>query len=85
MDSFAKTDLIDGFSHRQRLFLSWAKVWAQNSSAEREKMLITVDPHGPNKLRVNGTVANIPEFAKSFGLPDGKKMVRGQGDMVQIW
>ena len=33
-----------------------AKVWAQNIEKERELMLVTTDPHGPNEFRVNGAL-----------------------------
>lgn len=29
---------------------------------ERAIQLVTIDPHGPNELRCNGTLSNIPEF-----------------------
>jgi hypothetical protein len=29
---------------------------------ERAIQLVTLDPHGPNELRCNGTLSNVPEF-----------------------
>lgn len=29
---------------------------------ERAMQLVTLDPHGPNELRCNGTLSNVPEF-----------------------
>ena len=77
------------FTPRQKLFFSWARVWAQNSQKERELMLVTVDPHGPNELRVNGTVSNMTEFQTAFGFDAAmfgdKKLIRQAENMVDIW
>ena len=32
------------------------------------------DPHSPNQYRADGTVSNIPEFAKAFNCPVGSKV-----------
>lgn len=29
--------------------------------------LVTLDPHGPNEMRCNGTLRNVPEFLQVFG------------------
>jgi hypothetical protein len=29
---------------------------------ERALQLVTLDPHGPNEMRCNGTLSNVPEF-----------------------
>jgi len=29
---------------------------------ERAIQLVTLDPHGPNEMRCNGTLSNVPEF-----------------------
>lgn len=31
---------------------------------ERAMQLVTLDPHGPNEMRCNGTLSNVPEFLK---------------------
>ena len=36
---------------------------------ERAMQLVTLDPHGPNELRCNGTVANIAEFYEVIATP----------------
>jgi len=33
------------------------------------------DPHSPNQYRINGVVANLPEFQSSFGCKAGQPMV----------
>jgi predicted metalloendopeptidase len=31
---------------------------------ERALQLVTLDPHGPNEMRCNGTLSNVPEFVQ---------------------
>lgn len=76
---------IDGFSPVQRFFLSWAQCWRQNVTEQRALQLITIDPHGPNELRCNGTVSNIPEFHQAFRVKEGDAMYKEVGSRVDIW
>ena len=47
-------------------FISFARSWAQNIKPEAAVARVCTDPHSPNQFRVDGTVSNIPEFAKAF-------------------
>jgi putative endopeptidase len=72
----APAGTIDGFTPEQRLFLGWGQVWCQNVRPERARMLAQTDPHSPGRERVNGVVANMPEFQKAFSCKAGAPMVR---------
>jgi putative endopeptidase len=76
---------IDGFSPEQRFFLSWAQVWRGKARPETERQQVLTDPHAPSKWRVNGPLANMPEFAKAFGCKAGEPMVRADSLRPQIW
>ncbi len=69
----AKT--IHGFTPDQQFFLGVAHVWATNIRPQQMHNLLTVDPHPPAKYRVNGTLANMPEFQAAFSVPVGSKMI----------
>lgn len=69
----AKT--IDGITPDQQFFLGTAHVWAMNMRPEQQRNQVTTDPHPPAQYRVNGSLANIPEFQKAFNLPDDSPMV----------
>ena len=77
--------LIDGFTPEQRFFLAWAQAWRENSTKDRALQLLTLDPHGPNELRCNGTLSNIPEFFEEFGITSGDAMFVSEKDRVDIW
>ncbi|MBN3033313.1 MAG: M13 family metallopeptidase [Candidatus Saganbacteria bacterium] len=76
---------IDGFTPRQRFFLSFARIWAINVRPERAKLLIKVDPHSPPKYRVNGPLSNLPEFYAAFNVVTGEAMYKAEGQRVRIW
>ena len=67
---------IDGFTPEQRLFLGWGQVWCENTRPELARMLAQTNPHSPGRERVNGVVANMPEFQKAFSCEAGAPMVR---------
>lgn len=76
---------IDGFSPIQRFFLSWAQCWRQNITKERSLQLLTIDPHGPNSMRCNGVVSNMPEFHTAFSVNESDPMFRPEASRVNIW
>ncbi len=63
-----------GLSDDQLFFVALAQSWCSVSSPEYEKMRVLSDPHSPNRFRVNGTLANVPEFAAAFGCEEGTPM-----------
>lgn len=82
---FDSSPLIGGFSPTQRFFLGWAQCWRQNVTKERALQLLTLDPHGPNEMRCNGPLSNIPEFLSAFDVPEGSAMYRPVEVRVDIW
>ncbi len=69
----AKT--IDGVTPEQQFFLGTAHVWAMNIRPLQLRNQVTVDPHPPAQFRVNGSLANIPQFQQSFAIPSNSPMV----------
>jgi putative endopeptidase len=66
-------------------FKNWARVWRMKSSVEYDKLLLTVDVHGPSILRANMQLSNIPEFHEFYGITDKDKMYLREDKMVSIW
>ena len=75
--------LIGGFTPEQRFFLSYAQIWRQNERPEALRLGLQTDPHAPNKFRVLGPLANLPEFAAAFPCPAGE--TRTAATRVSIW
>ncbi len=76
---------IDGFTPDQRFFLSFAQVWRVKESDETVRMRISVDPHSPERYRVDGPVYNMEAFYKAFNIKPGDKMYREEKDRVKVW
>ena len=44
-----------------------------------------VDPHSPPRVRINGVVVNMPEFAAAFSCKAGAKLVKKPQDLCKVW
>ena len=75
----------DGFTPEQRFFLSWGRVWACNARPEYTEYIITVDPHSPNKARVNAALPHINAWYAAFGIKKGDKLFIPKKQRAQIW
>jgi len=64
----------EGYTNDQLFFLSYSQVWCGHSKPEALIRQLLVDPHAPLKFRVNGVLANQPEFSTAFKCPLGSKM-----------
>ncbi len=78
-----KTQAIDGFTPEQRFFLGFGRTWCGKRRPESSRMLVSIDPHSPNKYRVDGVVQNMPEFQKAWGCKAGQPMVRENA--CRVW
>lgn len=76
---------IDGFTPEQRFFLAWSQIWRTNIRDEALSQQVIVDPHSPAQYRVNGPLANLPQFQQAFGCKPSDPMVRSDSLQAQIW
>jgi endothelin-converting enzyme/putative endopeptidase len=85
MDRLAAKPLgqADGFSPEQRFFIGWGQMWCENKTDEIARVYATTNPHAPGKYRVNGVVANFPEFQKAFACAGGSPMVNQP--VCRVW
>ncbi len=81
--AYRKAKTIDGFPPDQQFFLGAAHVWAGNIRPQAERELVTTDPHPPALYRVNGTMANMPQFQEAFHVADDSPMVNKY--QCKIW
>ena len=73
----------DGLTPAQRFFVGYAQWACENERPEQLRVSALTDPHSPGRYRVNGVVANMPEFAAAFSCQRGKPMVRDT--MCRVW
>ena len=73
----------DGLTPDQRFFVGMAQ-WACGDERDANKRLnAAVNPHSPEKYRVNGVVSNLPEFGHAFGCKAGSPMVNPKA--CRVW
>jgi len=75
---------VAGFTPEQRFFIGFGQSWCETRRDEYSRMLAQVDVHSPGRFRTNGTVANMPEFAKAFGCKAGAPMARAE-KACRVW
>lgn len=78
------SEKIDGYTPEQRFYIAYATLWAQNIREQEIVRLTKTDPHSLGKWRVNGTLPNIDDWYKAFGITDGE-MFRAPEERVVIW
>jgi putative endopeptidase len=74
---------IDGYTPEQRFFLAYAQVWRSIQTEAYTRQLAVRDSHANDRLRVIGTLSNMPEFAAAFECAADTAMVRK--DRCQVW
>jgi len=75
----------DGLTPEQRFFVGFAQWTCSNDRPERLRALAIDDPHSPARYRVNGVVANMPQFARAFHCKAGQALVKAPGKVCAIW
>ena len=73
----------DGWTYRQRFFLSYAYSWCANVRPQIARLVVTTDPHSLPVFRINNVVSNLPEFDQAFTCHAGQKMVRANA--CRVW
>jgi putative endopeptidase len=80
-----ETKDIDGYTPAQRFFIGLAQIWKVNYTDEAMKQQIATNPHSPGMNRVNGPLANMPEFFEAFNVQEGDAMRQSEDKIAKIW
>jgi putative endopeptidase len=64
---YASAPTVDGFTPDQQFFLAYARMYGEDVRPQQARAWAASDPHPPGNYRVNGTLANVPQFAAAFG------------------
>ncbi|MBV8049726.1 MAG: M13 family metallopeptidase [Acidobacteriaceae bacterium] len=73
----------DGWTPRQKFFLSYANEWCTQYRPELMRTIVLTNPHSIPKYRVNNVVSNMPEFEQAFSCKAGAPMVRK--NQCRVW
>ena len=73
----------DGFTPDQRFFVGFAQWACENQRPENLRANAITNPHSPGRYRINGVVANLPQFRLAFSCGDGQPMVRSR--TCKVW
>ena len=73
----------DGWTPRQKFFLSYAFSWCDQERPELMRTAVLTNPHSIPKYRVNNVVSNMPEFQQAFSCKAGTPMVRAK--QCRVW
>ncbi|KAH8813440.1 endothelin-converting enzyme 1 [Flagelloscypha sp. PMI_526] len=73
------------FTREQMFFIAFGRIWARDMKPAAAIQQIRTDPHSPSKYRVEGSLANVPEFAKAFGCKVGSKLNPPVEEQCRFW
>jgi endothelin-converting enzyme/putative endopeptidase len=73
----------DGFTPEQRFFIGVAQWACGDERPENKRLNAVTNEHSPNEYRINGVVANMPQFGQAFSCKTGQPMMRQNA--CRIW
>lgn len=76
---------LEGLTPEQQFFVGYAQSWCSRFRDEDVRLRVVTDPHSPPRFRVNGPIANLPEFQAAFSCKEGSAMVRAPGKRCEVW
>ena len=76
---------VEGFTPAQRFYLSYARVWASNSTPEYTAMLVNSDVHSPNRIRVMAALPLVDTWYEAFGIQPSDKMFIPKEKRALVW
>lgn len=67
----------------KELFESFANIWASKATDEYTKLLLIMDTHSPDKIRVNAVLSSIDEFYNVYDISEKNEMYKEK--RVKVW
>jgi endothelin-converting enzyme/putative endopeptidase len=78
-----ETAPVQGLTPDQRFFVGMAQWACGDERIETKRMHVITDPHSPDEFRINGVVADLPQFGAAFGCKVGQPMMRENA--CRVW
>jgi len=76
---------IDGYTPKQRFFLAWGRVWAQNIRDKEILRRTKEDVHSLGVHRVNGPIANMDRWYEAFNVSKDDSLYLPEDKRAKIW
>lgn len=73
----------DGLTPEQRFFVGFAQWDCEHARDEDKRLNALTNPHSPGIYRINGVVANMPEFARAFACKPTAPLIRK--NICKVW
>ncbi len=67
----------------KEMFKYYANIWASKSTEEYTKLLLIMDTHSPDKVRVNAVLSSIDEFYDAFDIQESDGMYKEK--RIKVW
>lgn len=77
--------VIDGFTGEQRFFLGNAQSSRIKWREQILEIIVRTDPHSPDIYRINGVLANMPDFYKTYNIKPNDGLYLPEEQQVKIW
>ena len=77
--------VVGGYTGDQRVFLGWAQVWRGKTRDDALRQRLVVDPHSPERFRVNGVVRNVDAWYAAFDVKPGEALYLAPDQRAHIW
>jgi putative endopeptidase len=74
---------VAGFSDEKLFFLAYSQGWCSKETPELNEMLAHSNAHSPAKWRVNGPMADVPQFAQAYACKAGTTL--NSGKVCSVW
>ena len=69
----------------KEMFEAFANIWASKSTEEYIRLLINMDSHAPDKIRVNAVLSSIDEFYRLYNIKENDEMYKPEEERVKVW
>ena len=76
---------VGGYTPEQRFFIAYAQSRRALAGNDFVRDQVAMNNHSPDKWRVIGAIANMPEFAAAFSCSAGNAMTLPDSERVLIW
>lgn len=67
----------------KEMFEAYANIWASKSTEEYAKLLLIMDTHSPDKVRVNAVLSSVEEFYRVYNILEGDQMYKIE--RIKVW